>query len=307
VTVTNVVEIEYALRNWPRVRSEQVKISTFLVLVPEAHEPPFALIQDGDTKMTNHSGSNEASSGGIHFILDANLGLDVKLESWKNFFAENGISTEASADLTLIDAKLAAHEPDLAFIPAADYHRLTRKRDWYYKGVAIAVSKYTGQPSLDAVLVVKKNDSAESLDDLKSASYGYINKSCSSSYFPPAILLNASGRRLDFLDIRPVAPWQGQIDAVLSGLVRATMVPGDVWTTKPQNAEVTKIIGRFVDTKPPVVVAREDLDPALKNQLLEALVDWLPEWSAVYGGFKPYYVADMEYWFHLLDQLPEGL
>jgi ABC-type phosphate/phosphonate transport system substrate-binding protein len=257
--------------------------------------------------MTNHSDGKDVSSGGVRFILDSNLGLNVNREPWKSFLAENCISAETSSDLTMIDAKIAAHEPDLAFIPAADYHRLTSKRDWYYKGVAIGVSKYTGQPSLDAVLVVKKNDPAESLDDLERAYYGYINKSCSSSYFAPAILLNASGRRFDFLDIRPVSPWQGQIDAVLSGLVRATMVPEDVWKTKPQNAEGTKIVGRLADTKPPVVVACQDFDPALKSKLLEALVEWMPEWSAVYGGFKPYYVADMEHWFHLLDQLPDGL
>jgi phosphonate transport system substrate-binding protein len=257
--------------------------------------------------MTEPSDAKYAHPGRIRFIVDSNLGLDEKSEPWKRFFAGNGITVDSSSDMPMIDAEIAAHRADLAFIPAADYHRLISKGDWYYKGVAIAVSKYTGQPSLDSVLVVKKDDPARSLDDLAGAAYGYINKSCSSSYFPPAMLLAASGRTLDFLNLRPVPPWQGQIDAVLSGQVRATMVLEDVWRTEPQNAERTRIIGRLADTKPPVVVAREGFDPALKSKLLGALLADMPKWRAVYGGFKPYYVADMEHWFHRLDRLPKGL
>ena len=38
---------------------------------------------------------------------------------------------------------------------------------------------------MPSVLVVRKDDPAESLMDLEGATYGYINKSCTSSYFPP--------------------------------------------------------------------------------------------------------------------------
>jgi phosphonate transport system substrate-binding protein len=44
---------------------------------------------------------------------------------------------------------------------------------------------------------VKKDDPATSLDDLAKARYGYINRSCSSTYFPPAILLNRKSLNLD--------------------------------------------------------------------------------------------------------------
>jgi phosphonate transport system substrate-binding protein len=47
------------------------------------------------------------------------------------------------------------------------------------------------------LLVVKKDDPATSLDDLAKARYGYINRSCSSTYFPPAILLNRKSLNLD--------------------------------------------------------------------------------------------------------------
>jgi ABC-type phosphate/phosphonate transport system substrate-binding protein len=92
---------------------------------------------------------------------------------------------------------VARHEPDIAFMPIADFHRLVAKGDDYYRGFAIATSKFTGTTNLPSVLVVRKDDPAASLNDLEGARYGYINKSCSSSYFPPAILLQKHGKKLD--------------------------------------------------------------------------------------------------------------
>lgn len=99
---------------------------------------------------------------------------------------------------------------------------------------------------MPSVLVVRADDPAVGIDDLRGASLGYINTSCSSSYFCPAIVLNERGANLaDFFDLRSTAPWQGQIHAVTSGAVRATMVVEDVWRTTPANGSDTKIIGRY--------------------------------------------------------------
>jgi phosphonate transport system substrate-binding protein len=45
--------------------------------------------------------------------------------------------------------------------------------------------------------VVRKDDPANSLDDLEGATYGIINRSCSSSYFPPALMLLEKGKTID--------------------------------------------------------------------------------------------------------------
>jgi phosphonate transport system substrate-binding protein len=199
---------------------------------------------------------------------------------------------------------VANHEPDIAFIPIADFHRFFAKGDRHYRGLAIATSKFNGSTNLPSVLVVRKEDPANGLEDLEGATYGYINKSCSSSYFAAAILLGKQRKKYDeFLNFTPVKPWQGQIDAVVANEVRATMVPEDVWKTDPKNAPETKIIGRYDNATPALVVVRENLDEAICKTLLNALVAWTPKWEAVYGAFRPFYYADVQSFFHDLDEL----
>ena len=74
-------------------------------------------------------------------------------------------------------------------------------------------------------------------------------RSCSSSYFPPALLLNGKGLKLeDFLDIVPIKvepTWQELVDAVVQAGVRPTMILEDSWELLPKNAEHTKIIGEY--------------------------------------------------------------
>ena len=55
------------------------------------------------------------------------------------------------------------------------------------------------------------------------------------------------------------------------------------------------------------MVVRQDLDKALGKMFLDALVSWVPKWEAVYGGFRPFYYADVQSFFHDLDQLPPDL
>jgi hypothetical protein len=242
------------------------------------------------------------------FLLDKNLGLTVDDEPWPRILSDAGIKAVQTTDLPHLDRMAAKHEPDVVFLPIADFHRLVAKGDDYYRGFAIATSKFTGTTNLPSVLVVRKDDPAKGLQDLEGSKYGYINKSCSSSYFPPAILLQQHGRKLDeFLEIIQTKAWQGQVDAVVAQEVRATMVPEDVWRTYPQNAQNTKVIGRYDVATPGLIVARHDLDEALRKLLLDALVRWVPKWEAVYGAFRPFYYADVHHFFHDLDQLPPGM
>lgn len=244
----------------------------------------------------------------IAFLLDDNLGLPVREAPWTEILPAAGIVARTSTDLAAIDAMIARHEPDVAYMPIADYHRFFARGDRHYRGLAIATSKFTGLAKLPSVLVVRRDDPATGLDDLGGAEYGIINRSCSSSFFPPAILLAAQGKKVDdFLRIKAVAPWQGQIDAVVAGRVRATMVPEDVWKTNPGNARVAKVVGRYDTATPPVVVARHGLPEAPRRALLDALLAWTPRWEAVYGAFRPFYYADVHAFFHDLDGLPRDL
>ena len=244
----------------------------------------------------------------IAFLLDKNLGLPADECPWTRILPDLGIKAVSTTDLPSLDKSVVAHEPDIVYLPIADFHRLFAKGDHYYRGFAIATSKFTGTTNLPSVLVVRKDDPANSLDDLEGATYGIINRSCSSSYFPPALMLLQKGKTIDeFLKVEEMPAWQAQVDAVVSGRVRTTMVPEDVWKTTPKNAQDTKIIGRYDNPTPPVVVARDGLDERVTKTLLEALINWAPKWEAVYGAFRPYYYADVHDFFHELDKLPPGM
>lgn len=242
----------------------------------------------------------------LSFVVDQNLGLPTCVEPWTTIFTQAGIAARESTDLAGIDRALAEHQPDLAYVPAASLHRLLRSGAQHYRGLAIATSKFTGDPRQTSVLVVRSDDPASSVADLAGAQCGYINSSCTSSYFAPAILLTAQGKSWsEFLKFVPVPAWQGQIDAVVSGRVRATMVLEDVWKTTPENASMTRIVARYDNCRPPVVLARQDLDKSVCTTLLDALLSWVPDWNGVYGAFKPFYYADVHGFFHDLDQLAE--
>jgi hypothetical protein len=255
-----------------------------------------------------NSKGTQQSAGSLKFLIDTNLGIHTDEMPWKEVLPRLGITSESTTDLPALDRSVEAHEPDICFMPVADFHRVHAKGDRTYRGFAIATSKFTGTTNLPSVLVVRNDDPANSLNDLEGATYGYINKSCSSSYFPPYILLNSQGKDASaFLKMQPVPAWQGQIDAVVAKTVRSTMVPEDVWKTTPENAITTKVIGRYDEATPAIVVIRDGLDEAVAKSLLDALVSWEPKWEAVYGAFRPFYFADVQHFFHELNKLPAGV
>lgn len=243
------------------------------------------------------------------FVLDSNLGLPVRHGEIADVLRKQGFAIEGSADLGEVARRLAAHDADIAFVPSGMFHRLFAQGDRFYDGLVLAASKFTGDVTIASLLIVHSDDEAESIDDLEGAPYGYINKACSSTWYPAEILLAAKGRRPDrFFDAKTVNPgstWQGLVDAVVEGAVRATMVLEDVWRTQAENAARTRVIDRYAGTKGPVLLVRRDLSASARNALREALLDWFPEWDAVYGGFKPFYLADVRPWFHDLDRLAE--
>ena len=60
----------------------------------------------------------------------------------------------------------------------------------------------------------------------------------------------------------------------------------------------------YDNCKPPVVIARKDLDKETCATLLDALVAWVPDWDGVYGALKPFFYADVLPFFHDLRSAP---
>ncbi len=243
----------------------------------------------------------------MEFLVDSNLGLPVDEQPWSGTLAGLGITTSLTNDLEKLDDSVARHEPDVVFLPISDFHRLLAAGDTVYQGLVIVTSKVTGAANLPSVLVVRHDDPATAIEDLRGASLAYINRSCSSSYFCPAIMLNNLGENLDdFFELAATAPWQGQIDAVIDATVRATMVVEDVWRSRPSNADTTKIIGRYDNATGAVIVIRDGIDEGVRETLRDALLAWRPSPDALFGPFTRYRDDDVAAFFADMARLPAG-
>lgn len=246
-----------------------------------------------------------AGSRRLNFVLDTNLELPTDMDPWKTLLETAGIDTESTRDLVRIDKLLADEGPDIAYTPGADFCRMLVRGLHHYEGLVIATSKFTGQPSQRTLLVVRQDDPAKGIEDLEGATYGYMNKSCSSSYFPPATLLNRMGKNINsFFKGKDVPGWQKRVDAVAAREIRATMILEDVWKMDPGNERKCKIIGQMDQCPPAILMVRKGLDAKLVNTLREALLAWIPDWKTVYGAFRPFVFADVQTYSHALSELP---
>lgn len=247
----------------------------------------------------------------LKFLDDTNLGLEPNEEPLASALNEGGFVVENSTDLVEIDKDLFAHRPDVAHIPAADLFRLIRKGDTHYRGLAQATSKFTGSTRLRSLLLVHRDDPANSIDDLEGATFGVLNRSCSTTFFSPWFLLNPRGKRFDrfaeLVHVEAGPGWQNIPDGVIGGHYRATMLPEDVIHSAPDKKARLKVIGEYEGALPGVIVARRDLDEKVRRTLLQALIDWRPDWDALYGPFKPFAMADLHSLFHDASQLPSDL
>jgi len=213
----------------------------------------------------------------LTFILNENLDFPATEEPWPSIFSAAGIEAESTTDLTKIDQLLAAGGPGIPYVPGAAFCLVLRKNNPFYRGLVIATSKFTGLAAQRTLLVVRHNDPAQSLDDLEGSEYAYLNRSCSSSFFPPAMLLQQKGKQIDtFFKLKQVAGWQARVDAVVAGAVGADD-SGRCLEDDPRNADVAKVIGEYFPCVPAVLIVRKDLDPGVVNILREHLLSYVPD------------------------------
>jgi phosphonate transport system substrate-binding protein len=261
-----------------------------------------------DATIARHTTAQRGTSTKATFSLDKNLGLPVTQMPWNAILSDAGISVDVTADLGRIDHMLADGGPDIAYIPGADFCKMNLLGNAQYRGVLIATSKFTGDSRQRTLLVVRKDDPANSIDDLVGATYGYMNTSCTSSYFPVAILANRRGKKVnDYFDMQVVPGWQSRVDAVVSRTIRATMILEDVWNMTPSNVQNAKIIGDFDGCPPPILIVKSTLERPLVDALSREVLAWKPDWDAVYGAFRPYSNADISPFEHYMSELPQDV
>jgi hypothetical protein len=56
---------------------------------------------------------------------------------------------------------------------------------------------------------------------------------------------------------------------------------------------------------PAVLAVRIDAEPRFVDMLRERLLSFVPEWSNLYGAFRPFYFADIQTFHHQLSLLPD--
>ncbi len=250
----------------------------------------------------------EQKSKPLQFVLDKNLELHIYKEPWSGILKAAGIDTEVTTDLVHIDTLIKDDGPDIVYVPGADYCRSVLHGNCHYQGLVIATSKFTCEPNQRTLLVVRKDDPATNINDLQGSAYGYMNKSCSSSYFPPAIILNNMGKRLsDFFSLVEVPGWQPRVDAVAAKKIRSTMILEDVWKMTPSNGDNCKIIGQMDGCPPAILAVSKSLAPERVNKAREHLLTYSPSWETIYGAFRPFYYADIQTFIHHLSELPSDI
>ena len=250
--------------------------------------------------MSDQSGSSRMLAGGF----DTNLDFDFADPAWAAFARSARCSITSSTDLDLLTTAVRQQLFDLAYIPSANCYFV---RGAPFRGLVSALTARSGKPAQSSVFVVAKSNPATSWEDLRGKRVGYINTYCTTSYFSPSILLGRAGYKFtEFFITFPVAPWQGQIDAVLAGDIDATMVFEDVWLSNPENAERTKILARLDDLPTPAFIAKSDLPPDVTANLKKTLLGMPPAAGpeVLYTGFAEYQDAHMQRFFADLAALP---
>ena len=170
---------------------------------------------------------------------DANLDFPVDDAAWAAFSQRTKCAITSYTDLDVLTTGLRQQLFDFSYLPSSNCFFL---RDAPYRGIVSAMTPITKRAAQSSVFVVAKENPATSWHELRGKRLGYINTFCTTSYFSPSVLLGREGLVLkDFFNAFPVAAWQGQIDAVISGRIDATMVYEDVWLAQPSNAERAKM------------------------------------------------------------------
>lgn len=237
---------------------------------------------------------------------DANLDFPQTNPYWASFFADGGWDISSTSDLDALTDMLLRERLDFSYLPSANCFFLRGARA--YRGLASALSARTRAPAQNSVLVVRSASPAASWHELRGARLGYINTYCTTSYFAPSILLARAGLALgSFFDAFTVAPWQGQIDAVVDGSIDATMVYEDVWLARADNAARTKVIARLDDLPTPAFLVRSTMAAATAAKLKAALLAFAPPPDAtlLYAGFGAYQDARMQRFFAELETIPD--
>ena len=235
----------------------------------------------------------------LTFAYDGNFRFDVEDPAWRQFFDTHGVRPVRYDDMAKLTEALTASVQTVAYLPAANYFYVQHSRS--YEPLASALYAADDTPNLTSVLLVRSSSDVTEVDQLRGASLGYAHRYCTTSYFAPALLLHERGESITefFERMVVVAPYEGQIDAVLAGLIDATMVQEDVWRKTPGYARTTRVIARKEHLPTPLVIVDTNADRGLKRDLSRVVLSHRPQITpdTLFSGFVPYRRRQVEEFF----------
>jgi phosphonate transport system substrate-binding protein len=235
---------------------------------------------------------------------DGNLDFPFSDPTWAAFANAAHCAITSYTDLDVLTSALSQRLFDFSYLPSANCYFLQNAP---YRGIVSALTPITKRESQSSLFVVAKSNPAMHWSELRGKRLGYINTYCTTSFFAPSILLARDGIVMTkFFHAFPVAPWQGQIDAVLADAIDATMVYEDVWLAKPDNADHTKVLARIDGLPTPPVIVSTGLDAGVAGQLKTALMhmERVVNADTRYTGFTDYQDGLMQRLFADIAALP---
>jgi len=232
----------------------------------------------------------------IVFAIDQNLGLAIEDPPWRRWLQKYSIVPSLYTDMKQLTEDMEKNKILLSYLPTANFFYF--RNDSFYTPIANALFSATNTTKINALVIVSKKSSIDTLDQLEGKTYGYIHPYCTSSYFSIALHLwrNHFSFPHFFSSIKEVGPWQAQIEAVISGEVDATTVPEDVWHKIPRNGEKTKVIAIVPNLPSPLIIVGQGIDKTLLSELKELLFSYKPS-GGMFNGFVPFQKEQTEKFF----------
>ncbi|MFE4632862.1 phosphate/phosphite/phosphonate ABC transporter substrate-binding protein [Streptomyces sp. NPDC056773] len=231
------------------------------------------------------------------FLHDANLRLEVDSPEWSAFIRENGIHvTGYHGDMAPLTEQLEKHTATFSYLPVLNYFYL--RNDPAYAPIASAVYAADGTTGIPSVLVVLADSEVTTAGQLRGKRLAIAHRFCTTSFLAPALLAHDLGSRIDefFSELVITSPYEGQVEAVVTGAADATFIQEDVWMKDPANAGTTRPIARRDHLPTPLFIVSEDASPQLRSATLDFLLNYRPQksGSALFSGFAPYDAATVE-------------
>ncbi|MEU8777304.1 PhnD/SsuA/transferrin family substrate-binding protein [Streptomyces sp. NPDC048606] len=239
------------------------------------------------------------------FLHDANLRLEVDSPEWSAFTASHGIHvTGYHGDMSPLTEQLEKHAATFSYLPVLNYFHLCD--DPAYTPIASALYAADGTTGIPSLLIVPAAGDAGTVGDLRGKRLAIAHRFCTTSFLAPMLAVHDLGFRIDdfFGELVITPPYEGQVEAVVSGAADATFIQEDVWLKDPDNAKSTRVIARRDHLPTPLFIAGTEASPQLSSAVLQFLLTYRPQRndSTLFSGFAPYDSLAVEEIFRIIEE-----